>query len=89
MQKMEVRGGLENGLTNNVIGWFEGPGITHGVHVVRCKGATVVMFVSFQVKMMDAYLHINGIRLNEQPALDHGMFCYLVISKQKMGKIKV
>ena len=62
LKELEVRGGMNNDLTNPVIGQFKGPGTTGGVHSIPFKVPTLLRFISFQMKTQD-YLQINGIGL--------------------------
>ena len=70
MQKLEIRAGLKNDLTNEVMGTFAGPGSTGGSHVVPFKKPVIADYITFQLKMNKVFLHVNGIRLNDKPAID-------------------
>ena len=72
LQELWVRGGLKDNRKNTIISSFQGPGSTDGVYVLRSQGATVVDFLSFCLRMENATLQINGIRLNEEQSVDHG-----------------
>ena len=60
---------MNNDLTNEVVGFYEGPGKTGEQYTIRLKVPVVAEFLSFQLKGKKQYLQIEGIRLNEQPAL--------------------
>ena len=62
---------MSNDLTNDVLGWFEGPGTNGAQHVIRFDRAVLVEFITFQLKNREV-LSIDGIRLNEKPPT--GMF---------------
>ena len=72
LQNLEVRAGMKNDLTNDVMGSFKGPGTTGGVHVVRFTKPILAEFMTFQLVKKSATLQINGIRLNQQPAQEDG-----------------
>ena len=69
LKNLEIRAGMNNDLTNEVVGFYEGPGKTGEQYTIRLKVPVVAEFLSFQLKGKKQYLQIEGIRLNEQPAL--------------------
>ena len=66
---MEVRAGTKNDNTNEIVGRFIGPGVTDAKHVVRFIKSVLADFLTFTLRKKNAVLQINGIYLNEMPAL--------------------
>ena len=69
LKNLEIRAGMNNDLTNEVVGFYKGPGKTGEQYTIRLKVPVVAEFLSFQLKGKQQYLQIEGIRLNEQPSL--------------------
>ena len=69
LENLEIRAGTKNDLTNEIVGRFKGPGVTGQKHVVQFTKSVVADFLMFQLKGTNVVLQINGIYLNEQPAL--------------------
>ena len=55
---------MKNDLSNPVIGEFNGPGTTGGVHKILLNESVTVKFLSFQIKSRGT-LQINGILLGQ------------------------
>ena len=65
---------MKNDNTNEIVGHFKGPGVTGAKHVVQFTKPVVADFLTFQLKKKNAILQINGIYLNEIPALGENNF---------------
>ena len=74
LENLEVRAGTKKDNTNEIVGTFAGPGVTGGKHVVQFTKPVLADFLTFQLKKKEAYLAINGIYLNEMPAIGKGEF---------------
>ena len=61
---MEIRAGQTKGLTNEVVGWFKGPGVTRGEHVVQFSHQVTATFISVQMKQK-GQLWVNGMKVNQ------------------------
>ena len=59
---MEVRAGMKNDLTNPVVAFFRGPGVTGGVVVMPLSTHARASVITFQAKMR-GQLQVNGIKL--------------------------
>ena len=69
LQNLEIRAGMKNDLTNEIVGTFEGPGATGAQYVIQLTKEVVAEYLTFQLKKENAVLQIQGIRLNEKPIL--------------------
>ena len=69
LENLEVRAGTKNDTTNEIVGTFEGPGVTGGRHVVQFIKSVVADFLTFQLMKKNGILQISGIYLNESPIL--------------------
>ena len=69
LENLEIRAGMKNDLTNEVVGTFKGPGTTGAKHVVPFTKEVVAEYLTFQLKKKNAILQIQGIKLNEAPIL--------------------
>ena len=67
LRNLEVRAGLRNDLTNQIIGIFFGPGKRGYAYVIRSPSHILAEFISFQSKINKTSLQIEGIVLNEEP----------------------
>ena len=79
LRNVQVRAGLTDSLTNNIVGTFKGPGTLSGRHIIQFASSVLVEYMTFQIIGEQEVLHINGIRLNEVDAM--GMlrvFTYLL-----------
>ena len=65
---------MKNDNTNEIVGHFKGPGVTGGRHVVQFIKPVLADFLTFQLRKKNAILQINGIYLNEIPALGENNF---------------
>ena len=70
LENLEVRAGTKNDNTNEIVGTFKGPGKTGAKHVVQFKKPVYADYLTLQLKKKGAYLAVNGITLNEKPALN-------------------
>ena len=69
LENLEVRAGTKNDNTNEIVGTFQGPGVTGEKHVVQFTKPVVADFLTFTLKKQNGILQINGIYLNEMPAI--------------------
>jgi len=69
LKNLEIRAGMNNDMTNDVVGTFKGPGKTGEQYTIRLQRAVVAEFLTFQIRGKQQYLQIEGIRLNEQSAI--------------------
>ena len=64
LKNLEVRGGMENELGNQVVGYFKGPGFTNGEHFIPFGRAVKVAYITFQINERKYWLIINGITVH-------------------------
>ena len=86
LNNVEVRAGLSPGLNNKLVGTFKGPGTLGGEHVVQFDSNMVVSYITIQIvdPTTKNTLQVNGIKLNELPAL--GKFCGYIFWRGAMGE---
>ena len=64
LKNVEVRAGSTAGLTNEVVGLFERPGTSPGVHVIPFRKTVTARFITIQI-LGTGILQINGLRINQ------------------------
>ena len=67
LAKLEVRAGLRNDLTNQILGRFDGPGKSGHAYVISTTTQLIAEFVSLQLRLKMGILQIQGLVLNEFP----------------------
>ena len=77
---MQIRAGMANDLTNEIVGRFKGPGTTGAHHVIRFTKKVQAQFITFQIMEDKSVLQINGINLNERPIIGKILFHFLLLS---------
>ena len=65
LENLEIRAGMRNDLTNEIVGTFKGPGITGERYTIQLTRAVVAEYLTFQLKKKRAILHVQGIKLNK------------------------
>ena len=66
LENLEIRAGMKNDLTNEVVGTFKGPGETDEQYTTRFDEGIVAEYLTFQLKKKKAVLQIQGIKLNDE-----------------------
>ena len=74
LANLEVRAGTKNDLTNEVVGIFKGPGVTAAYHKIQFTKPVMADILTFQLLGNNAILQINGMYLNEGPAIGKNDF---------------
>ena len=80
LRNLEIRAGMKNDLTNEIVGKFKGPGRDGAKHVILLREEVTALYISFQIKVKEI-LQIRGIWLNEDETLGEcKIICYYLIS---------
>ena len=69
LQNLEIRAGMKNDLTNELVATFKGPGITGGIHEIEFKKSVIAEFLTLQLNKKSAILQVNGILLSRSKHL--------------------
>ena len=64
LENLEIRAGMKNDLTNDVIARFKGPGETGAQYGLPVTKVVVAEYMTFQLKKKSTYLMIQGIKIN-------------------------
>ena len=67
LENLQIRAGMKNDLTNDVVGSFDGPGSTGQKYIVRLRKEVIAEYITFQLMKKNATLQIQGIILNKKP----------------------
>ena len=70
LENLEIKAGMKNDMTNEIIGTFKGPGRTGVKYLIPLTKTVVARYLTFQLNKTKGVLQIEGIKLNQRQS--HG-----------------